>query len=73
MNIPVFVEGILLVLSWFVIVYFLAFVVSSYYEMLDQQIKWKRDDDEFNDALKKFEEDNVILSKEEYEELKKVN
>ena len=69
MNIPAFIEGILFVLSWFVIVYFLAFAISSYYEIMHQQIKWKKDDDEFNDALKKFEEDNVILSKEEYEKL----
>lgn len=69
MNIPAFIEGILFVLSWFVIVYVLAFAISSYYEIMHQQIKWKKDDDEFNDALKKFEEDNVILSKEEYEKL----
>jgi len=69
MNIPAFIEGILFVLSWFVIVYALAFAILSYYEIMHQQIKWKKDDDEFNDALKKFEEDNVILSKEEYEKL----
>lgn len=69
MNIPAFIEGILLVLSWFIIVYVLAFAISSYYEIMHQQIKWNREDNEFNDALEEFKENNVIISKEEYEKL----
>jgi hypothetical protein len=73
MNIPAFIEGIFLVLSWFVVVYFLTFAISSYYDIMHQKIKWKQDDKKFDKSLKEFKDNYVIVSKEEYEELKKVN
>jgi hypothetical protein len=73
MNVESFIEGILLILSWFVIVYFLTFVISSYYDIMYQKIKWKQDDENFDKSLKEFKDNYLIISKKEYEELKKVN
>ena len=73
MNIPAFIEGIFLIISFFVIVNFLAFGVTTYYEFMYQKIKWKKDDYKFNQSLKELEDDHITISKKEYEELKKVN